>query len=803
MKLNSLLVKFSHYMYKKYSIYQLFITRQTIYLVIRNLTIIFVTTLITVYGQSKSSTTDSLDIVVPRFEKIEIKIDGYLDESVWNSAASRSEFITYLPVDGRPADDDTEIRIWYSSTALYVGIIAQEIHGEVRSTLADRDKLDNEDYVLLILDTYNDKRTAYTFAVNPIGQQSDGTLTDNSSIGRNSFPFKVDDNPDYVFTSSGRLTKDGFVVEVEIPLKSLRFQSEDTQSWGFNVLRRVQHSGYWSSWSGARQGVASFLAQGGTLVDMTGLKREKVFDINPEIRGSLNRGPSPEKFGAETTDPLGLNLRYGLSSNVVMNATLNPDFSQIEADVAQINYDPRRSLYFPEKRPFFLDGIELFSTPTRLIYTRRIANPVAAAKLAGKIGGTTLALISAADNTGSSIADMDAAFVNALRLKRDLSSQNHMGLVYTDKSHSDWSNRVFAIDGRFVAKDTYTFRAQGGFSQTNDQEKIGTIAPMWDIAANANGRKWSGSFLFKAYHGEFKPAVGFIERGNYVTVTTGPTRRFYGKTDAMVEQLSLSLRVTGNWDYSGFTDGNRADDRRIYPSFAIQFRGGWRLTNFTWIEKFSYPENFFTNHFIKTATGFVHYQGTPELANYGAMIELSTPQLDRISAKLKYGFGTDPNYDEWAPGKINLIESRIKWNPTDQIRIALRYNLQQNYRKSDGTLVSESQVPRIKIEYQITPTIFLRGVVQYTSKYRDDLRDNSRTELPIYFKDSNDKYIPALSETTNNIEADFLFSYRPIPGTLVFFGYGSAMTEANRFQFQSLQRQSDGFFMKFTYLFRS
>ena len=124
----------------------------------------------------------------------------------------------------------------------------------------------------------------------------------------------------------------------------------------------MQHSGYWSSWSGARQGVASFLAQGGTLVDMTELKREKVFDINPEIRGSLNRGPSPEKFGAETTDPLGLNLRYGLSSNVVMNATLNPDFSQIEADVAQINYDPRRSLYFPEKRPFFLDGICLLYT---------------------------------------------------------------------------------------------------------------------------------------------------------------------------------------------------------------------------------------------------------------------------------------------------------------------------------------------------------------------------------------------------------------------------------------------------------
>ena len=503
------------------------------------------------------------------------------------------------------------------------------------------------------------------------------------------------------------------------------------------------------------------------------------------------------------TDPVGLNVRYSWSSNVGINATVNPDFSQIEADVAQINYDPRRSLFFPEKRPFFLDGIERFQTPTRLIYTRRIVNPIAAGKIAGKFGANTIGFISAADNSGPSISEMDLSYVNALRLKRDLSAQNHIGMVYTNKSHDNWSNRVFAIDGKILAKDTYALRAQGGFSQTNDNGEAGIIAPMWDVAANANGRKWSGSFSFKAYHKEFKPAVGFVERGNYVTVTTGPTRRFYGKTGAMVEQLSLSLRVTGNWDYSGFADGNRADDRRIYPSFALQFRDGWRLSNFTWIEKFSYPEKFFTNHFIKTPTGFSHYQGTPELANYGAMLTLSTPQLDRISAKLKYGFGTDPNYDEWAPGKINLIESNIKWNPTDQIRISLRYNLQQNFRKSDGTLVSESRVPRIKIEYQITATIFLRGVVQYTSRFRDDLRDNSRTEMPIYFKDSDDNYIPALSETSNDIEADFLFSYRPRPGTLVFFGYGSALTEPNRFRFQSLARQTDGFFLKISYLFQS
>ena len=747
--------------------------------------------------------SNSFDISPPRLNQKNVNIDGFLDEVEWSKAVSHSGFTSYLPVDGRPAEDDTEVRIWYSPTALYVGIIAHEIHNEVRSTLADRDKLENDDYLILILDTYDDKRSAFAFSVNPLGQQGDGTITDNTSMGRNSKSFRLDDNPDYVFNSRGRVTKDGFIVEVEIPFKSLRYQSKNTQNWGFNVLRYIQHSGYTSTLISTKLGAASFLGQSGKLVNLSGIERDRIFDINPEIRGAVKREADDKNFNSEMTDPVGFNVRYGWSSNVGINATVNPDFSQIEADVAQINYDPRRSLFFPEKRPFFLDGIERFQTPTRLIYTRRIANPVGAGKIAGKFGANTIGFISAADNSGPSISEMDLSYVNALRLKRDLSDQNHLGLVFTDKSHKDWSNRVVAIDGKFVAKDTYTFRAQGGFSQTNDKENIGTIAPMWDIAANANGRKWSGSFSFKGYHNEFNPEVGFIERGNYVTVSTGPTRRFYGKKDAIVEQLILSLRLTGNWDYSEFTNGNSPDDRRLYPSFAIQFRDGWKLTNFTWIETFSYPESFFTNHYIKTSSGFTSYKGTPDLFNIGVMMELSTPQLDRISGKIKYGFGRDPNYDEWAPGDISLIESIIKWNPTDQIRMMIRYNQQQNFRPSDGSLVSESRTPRIKMEYQITPTIFLRGVVQYTSRYRDTLRDNSRTELPIYFKDSNGDFVPAASVETNNIEADFLFSYRPMPGTLMFIGYGSALTEPRRFRFDSVQRKSDGFFMKVSYLFQN
>jgi len=749
------------------------------------------------------SRRSDLEIAIPKLEIPVMSIDGYLNEEVWSQAAVTGDFMQYTPVDGRPAEDGTKVLLWYDSSALYIGIEAEEIHGEVRSTLADRDNLDNDDRILIVLDTYDDQRSAFAFIVNPIGQQADGTLRDASSssgFGRGGGEaFSVDENPDYVFTSQGRLTESGYVVEIEIPFKSLRFGKSASQNWGFNVLRKVQHSGYWSSWSGVRLGGASFLAQNGSLSGLSELSRGRVLDINPEIRGALKRGPDPETFERDTTDPLGLNVRYGLSSNMVLNATLNPDFSQIEADVVQINYDPRRSVSFPEKRPFFLDGIEMFRTPTRLIYTRSIANPLAAVKVAGKSGSTTIAALSAVDNAGPSIADVDAAYVNAIRLKRDLGAQNSVGVVYTDRMHDDWANRVFAIDGNVIARDKYSFRAQTGFSSTSD---IDGLAPMWNASASVSTRKWSGGLNTSGYHADFDPAVGFLSRGNQVSIGANVVRTIYGNEGDFLERSTLSFRLSGAWDYDGFMNGDDPEDIRFYPTFSFQMRGGWGLSIFTWIETFGYPGNFFTHYYLKTDAGFEPYKGVPNLFNIGPMITLSTPQFNRFSGFIRYAFGRDPNYDEWADANIRTIELEGRYTPTDQLRFELRYDHQQHFRASDKSLVSLSRVPRLKIEYQVTPTLFVRFVGQYRSLYKDALRDDSRTDLPIYFLSDDGSYVKADSRRTNNIQADFLLSYRPTPGTVVFVGYGTAMSEEDTYRFRNLTRQADGFFMKLSYLFR-
>ncbi|MBT4052913.1 MAG: hypothetical protein HOE73_07475, partial [Bacteroidetes Order II. Incertae sedis bacterium] len=490
---------------------------------------------------------------------------------------------------------------------------------------------------------------------------------------------------------------------------------------------------------------------------------------------------------------------YGLSSNMVINATLNPDFSQIEADVAQINYDPRRSVSFPEKRPFFLDGIEMFSTPTRLIYTRSIANPLAAVKLAGKTGSTTIAALSAIDNSGPSIAEVDASYINAIRLKRDLGGQNSLGVVYTDRMHGDWANRVFALDGNLIANDTYSIRAQTGFSSTTD---IDGIAPMWNASANVSTRKWSGGVNTSGYHADFDPAVGFLSRGNQVTIGASAVRTFYGKEGAFLERSSFSVRLTGAWEYQGFFDGDDPEDIRFYPTFNFQMRGGWNLNIFTWIETFGYPGNFFTHYYLKTDTGFEPYKGVPNLFNIGPMISLSTPQFNKFSGSVRYGFGRDPNYDEWADANIRNIEFNGRYTPTDQLRFEFRYDHQQHFRASDKSLVSLSRVPRLKIEYQITPTLFVRFVGQYRASYKDALRDDSRTDLPVYFQTSDGSFVKADSRRSNNMQADFLMSYRPTPGTVVFIGYGTAMSEMDTYRFRDITRRADGFFMKLSYLFR-
>src|SRR6478672_4395986 len=214
-----------------------------------------------------------LQVRVPRFEReaANATIDGILDEGVWQQAALLTGFSQFSPQDGIPAADSTNVLVWYSPTALYVGIRAFERHGAVHATQADRDKISADDNVQIMIGTFHDQRQAYVFAVNPFGVQMDGTIAEQGQSLTGAWTPTLagrvapDLSQDFVFASKGQLTPYGYEIEVRIPFKSLKYQSADVQSWDINIVREVQHSGFEDSWAPAKRSNASFLGQAGTI----------------------------------------------------------------------------------------------------------------------------------------------------------------------------------------------------------------------------------------------------------------------------------------------------------------------------------------------------------------------------------------------------------------------------------------------------------------------------------------------------------------------------------------------------------
>ena len=756
-----------------------------------------------------SGVDGDLDVSVPRLE-LDIEVDGVLDESAWADASVLTGFSQYRPVDGLPAEDNTEVLIWYSPTAIHFGIRAYEPHGAVNSTLADRDKIENDDHIQILLDTFDDGRTATVFGVNPLGVQSDGSRVDRGvqrgSLIRGGNNDPVDLSPDFIYESKGRVTDYGYEIEMRIPFKSLSFQSDDIQSWGINVIRRVQHSGREQTWTPVQQGRASFLAQGGTLHDLRGFDRGLVLDINPVVTAALDGTSATNGWDYDGSTPeFGGNVRWGITSNLTMNGTVNPDFSQVEADAGQTQYDPRSAVFFAEKRLFFLEGSENFQTPNRLIYTRRIVSPHGAAKFTGKVSGNELAFLSAVDS------DLDDTghkpIFNILRVKRDIGAESTLGVAYTDRVVGSDYNRLASADTRIVFGGIYDLQMQGAMSFDRVDGSV-TDGHLWDLNFRRQGREFGFNASFKGMSDDLIARSGFLSRVGTVQIAGGPSLKRFGNPGAFLESYTGRFRLDFSWVHQTFMDGGGLDNwwkTSWGNDFAL--RGGWSLGLSMLVERFYFPPELYSGYYVETqtptGTEIVPFVGEPSLDNYDLVINVRTPRSPRFSANASLLFGQDENFDEWASAWIMFWTSGVVFRPTEQIRIEGRYVRQQYIRKTDGSNVRVRDIPRLKLEYQLTRAIFFRFVGQYDATNVDDLRDDSRTNGPIVVSDGNGGYEPVLASTSNSFNFDVLFSFEPSPGTVVFAGYGSRLTEQDSFKFNGLQRTNDGFFMKLSYLFRS
>jgi hypothetical protein len=763
-----------------------------------------------VYGGRANRT----HVDIPRIDTV-ASIDGTLDEPVWRRAARLTDFSQYQPVDGRPADEPTEVLVWYSADAIYFGIRAREIHGNVvRATHANRDNIDSEDQIQILLDTDNARQIAFLFGVNPYGVQQDGTRSAQFAGGaggpsatgggfRNINPLEgsVDLNPDYFFESKGRLVEGGYEVEVRIPFKSLRYQDAKVQSWGIHILRRVQHSGFQDTWAPAIRANANFLAQSGTLDGLHDMKRGLVLEATPTATAHADRSPTlGNGRDYQKKADLSGDARWGIRQNLTLNGTINPDFSQVEADVGQVLLNERFALFYPEKRPFFLDGLELFDSPNQLIYTRHIVAPLGGLKLAGKLGGTNIASMIVADDRQYSWAGNHSPLFGVSRIRYDYGSSNTLGAVLTTREDGANFSRVAAGDFRFYHSKLYFAQFQAAESWT-DSLRNRQNGSLYQADWDRTGRAWGFHYTLRSLDPGFKAAAGFVNRTGIIEARAFNRLSFYGAQGALVQTYGSFFGLGRIWNNVRGSHGLAETSEQILPSATL--RGGWNLSGAVTHAYFAFDPALYSGLTVQRSVGTsivvidtaAFTVPPPEKDQWGGSFRVTTPTYRHFSGTASVTESQVPIFSEAAPGNSSRIDAALDLRPTTAIRSSVSFSRLTIARKSDGSRFSSETIPRIKVEYQVSPPIFLRLVSQYAARSRSPLE--GRNGNPILVNGVLDT-----GSTMNEFSTDWLFSYRPVPGTLVYLGYGSALEEPREFRFQNLRRTRDGFFGKISYLFR-
>jgi hypothetical protein len=742
--------------------------------------------------------------VVPRLDEQAV-VDGRLDEPAWQRAARLGGFSEYQPADGRPASERTEVLVWYSPKALHVGILAFDaVPGSVRATVAERDNISNDDWVRVYLDTFSDRRRAFIFGVNPLGVQEDGVQTEGGfsagmtrggggggMYGGNFMSGQVDLSPDYQFDSKGTVTADGYVVEIRIPFKSLRYPGGGPLKWGLNIQRKTQRTGRQDTWTDAKR-VASFLAQAGTMEGLHDLQRGVVTELQPFVTGSVDGARQDDgEYGYGTADiEPGANLRFGFT-NISLDATVNPDFSQVETDATQVTVNERFALFYPEKRPFFLEGIELFATPNQLVYTRQIGDPIAGGKVTGKVGKTGIAFLSAPDDTGDA-----TAWFNIARIRQDVGKDSLAGLTYTDRTESAGFNRVLAADARIVFKKLYYVLGQAGGSWT---ERDGTTlsSPMWQGEFDRTARTWGFNYKLTGFGEHFETQSGYVPRNNIVEGRASNRLTYYGTRGARVESFSGFLSFNRIWEYATFGSAGAVEGGGSLNLNSV-LKGGWASSvsinrSFVHFD----PDLYDGYETLGPAGGLVPMTVPDGVSNWSGTYTLTTPVFQRFNTSVSVSYGGTAIYAEAADGSQVRATASLTLRPTPSVRVEGSLVATRITRERDGSEYAQSTIPRLKLEYQPRRSLFFRVVTEYQFNDRDALQDPT-TGQPIYVDG-----VPASGYETNGLRTDLLFSFEPSPGTVVFLGYGASLAkDPTAYMTPGYVRTSDGFFVKLAYMFR-
>jgi hypothetical protein len=724
--------------------------------------------------------------------------------SVAKSMTRVDGFRQNTPRDGNPVSQRTEAYLGYDDTNLYVVFVCFDSEpGEIQARLSRREDALSDDKVDVFLDTFNDQRRAYVFTVNPFGVQTDGTWVEREGN-------QYDRSFDTVWDARGRLTREGFVIWIAVPFKSLRFSPEKSQEWGLVLVRWIRRNNEGSFWPYVTSRIEGRLNQGGTLRGISGVSPGRNLQLIPygffrSFRVLDDRDASNPQYVSDSGElDGGVDFKTVFRDSLVLDATANPDFNQVESDEPQVTVNQRFEVFFPERRPFFLENASFFETPINLFFSRRIADPQVGVRLTGKAGKYAIGALYANDRApGKRVADDDPLFGeksrNAVfRVSRDVGNLSSVGAIYTDTELLDSFNQVGGLDARLRIDQNWVATVQGVASSTRASDGEELSGPAWDGALQRNGRKLAYTAAYNDRSPGFRTALGFLPGSRQASRPGGArTRALPLRPDfrGLRQLLSYRFRPEGDvliaWGPditlhpSWRHDGSPLDT--LYSvDMSVELIGQTSLGGFyTGLVERLRPDE------------FPALRETTRYSSGRAGIYWSSRSLFRtLSFSGEYARGTVVNLvppEEVEPGLADSTQGTVEltWYATRSVRLEGTYLLSRVEEQSTSRRVFDNHIVRAKLSWQPTLRLNLRSIVQYDSLVTD----------------------PRLTflETSRNLNLDVLATYLVNPWTALYVGYnnnqsnlrlmptddGSELVRAERVGPDSWQ-----FFVKFSCLVR-
>ena len=683
-----------------------------------------------------------------------IVVDGALDEDAWQTAVPVPLPFEVWPGDNRRAPVETVCFVSFDAARLYLGCRASDPDPSgIRAYVTDRDDIAQHDRILFTIDPFNDARRGFQFGISALGVQFDAVFDAHRRDANGGYD-PVDESWDAIWRSAGKITADGYVVEAAIPFKSLRFpRTEAEQTWGFFAARLWPRSTNVETRSMAlNRGDACELCQANLLHGFRGISPGRNLEFAPTLSSSRtdrrDRFPAGPLGHGDLQGELGLDSRWGITPNVTLNATLNPDFSQVEADVAQFDLNNRFALLFPEKRPFFLEGADFFTTPTQAFFTRSIADPSLGTKLTGKAGSNAVGLLVAKDevnhllfpgNQSSSTTSLDEAVITAAaRYRRDVGTSSAVGGLYVGREGANgYLNRTGGVDGLLTLLPALTARFQYLRSKTRyaDSVTVQQSQPRGVFGGNAanlqlqySTRNWFGTFRVRSLTEGFRADGGFVPQVDVRAWSVWGHRWLWANRPTWYNNLRVSA---GWWHFTTLEE-------------RLNQRGFW------WKLQYQGP--------LQTQVG-VSPSVKTEFFN-GVEYRFWRWALDgaiRPAGNVGLGFTSEIG------GILDLANSRearrVLISPNARLRLGrkLDFRLSQSFQDVNtltGEDIFTANISELRTIYNFSPRMFIRSIVQ--------LRDTERNAAV---------WLEEVDRSTRQFFGQLLFSYQANPQTLVFVGY--------------------------------